>query len=258
MAKPEFLHLVAEGIPAHHVLGILHAIGRIEPVLNTFDPLAIGPLHDVDSGAQARISWWEMVGNQPMTDARRRWFSELLLWKRVRDERLPIVLWHGPVTDDRLMVLRACSLLRNHPEPLFEVALSSKEERSKILGRWSEASTETSEAIWAKRTQILEVTERAKQWEALRDKPGEWIRELQGGEVAHHSIDWYDKPLIQACNGDWTRTFQASKQLEGSHFEPPRFLIAWRIRELVAAGQLETRGHVDIEGLPAEIRPARL
>jgi hypothetical protein len=172
------------------------------------------------------------------------------------------VLWHGPHALERIFALRACWHLRDQAQRVHEVAVQpsgamwGNVARPAFYDAVPVTSPDELAVAWSQRAKVVDVEERARRWEALRDRDGEWIRVLDDEAIVHLPITAYDAELSRACrNGDWTQTRRVLGMLLADHGVSTE-LVCWRVRELVRTGAMEGRG-VDAEmKLPSEVRPA--
>lgn len=251
MSSESFVHLAPGSLAAERLREVLHLLGRQDEVRHGTDHYAVGPLHDVDSGAHRRAAWWvNVLGEEegPCADDE--------IWEHARASSSTVVLWHGPHPSEYLFMLRACWLLRACAERVHEVALPPY--RGACLpafyGALAITQAEQVAAHWSARTQITDLSVRARAWERLRDQPGAWIRVIEQGEIRTLPESTHDEDLLRAC-ADWTdsRLVVATVLADTPVGDP---FLFWRLRLLLAAGRLEGRGEdrPNDVGVPAELR----
>jgi hypothetical protein len=220
------------------------------------DSFTEGPLGDVDTGAASRTEWYRRINPAleavPGDDAN--------LWERVRSSGAPAMLWHGPHPVERIFVLRACWYLRDAPERVYEVSLSPGDrqstgggERPAFYSAVAIAGPKVTVPAWDHRAKVIDVSERAKRWEELRDQPGDWIRILDGETVVALPVTTFDARVVEACSREWTASLRLTAAIIA---ENPigLSLLTWRIRELLRSGAIEGRGDPNQIGLPTEVR----
>ena len=169
-----------------------------------------------------------------------RWLDDSDIWARVRGSDVDVMLWHGPHPAERIFALRACWHLRDRPERLHEVALHA------TGAKWRGGIA---------RTRVSDVAARAKRWEELRSKSGDWIRALDGDDIIELPLTAFDDAILAEA-----RTWTESKKVLGMILASNAIgfaLLTWRIRELVRDGSLESRGGANDFGLPAELRRSK-
>jgi hypothetical protein len=257
----EFVHLASCEEAAEIVEKTLKQLGRDEVVVPMEDTFAEGPLGDVDEGGASRSAWYRRI--HPELPAEDLPGDDSDLWNEVRARSADAMLWHGPHPIERLFALRACWHLRDEPERVYEVALSATgerwrggRERPAFYDAVAIAGRKVTVRAWALRAKVADVAERARRWETLRAKPGDWIRLLDGETIVQLPVTAFDSAVMDACKGgDWTPAGTVLGTLFARNPIGYSFLT-WRIRELLGAGKLEGRGERTRFGLPAELRPA--
>lgn len=256
MSSNEFLH-VASGPSAGEVVeATLRRLGRDEPVIAMPDPLNLGPLTDVDSGAKLRVAWWRSVHPEEPE----HWLGELdeaRLWQRVRESSSSVVVWHGPHPMEWLLSLRLCWYLRDQPWRVFEVALPPPPPSRRLapfFGAVPLVGPVAAAAHWPSLAKVTDVAERAARWVALRETPGEWVRVLAGREIIQLPNTTFDAELEAAAASGWTASARAIGTVLVEHPIADAFL-AWRGRELLRQGRWEGRGEPGgWLQLPTEVR----
>jgi hypothetical protein len=253
MSSPEFIHLAGGPAQAGSLCIVLRRIRRFECVVGVSDNLAVGPLHDVDSDAKARIAWWDTMHSDPFGDHDPSDFDEREMWQGLRDTGSNVVVWHGPNAIERLFALRACWHLRDHPERLFEVTLEPHEDLFIAVGVVPPAQLV---AAWEQRAPVPDVAARAARWQQIRDTSGDWIRTLEDNEIVQHPLDVYDPAILEGCKGDWANSIRVIGHVLAYYHAPGDGLIRWRIAQMLDRGVLEGRGDSNRYRLPAEVRPS--
>jgi hypothetical protein len=95
---------------------------------------------------------------------------------------------------------------------------------------------------WVRVAKVPDVEARAKRWEELRNRPGDWIRILDGDEIVELPISGLDADLLAACTGgEWTPSLTIVGRVLANNPTSDSLLV-WRIRELLRVGTLEARG----------------
>lgn len=256
-----FLHLASGDSGAGAIRETVRRLGRDEVVIGMRDTYAVGPLGDVDEGAASRLEWWSRLEGKPLDPADAHALDDREIWAQVRAASSDVMLWHGPHPVERIFAVRACWHLRDQPDRVHEVALTESGRQWKggiprpafydavaIVG-----PNETCPA-WGRRAKVPDVAARARQWEELKARPGDWIRYLVGDNIVHRPVTACDAALVQACTtGEWTQSsFVVGRVLAYNPVSDK--LLYWRVRELLRAGTLEGRGDENRVGLPREVR----
>lgn len=252
MDDSAFLHVAASKQAAICVRGALEQIGRAERVVGTDVPQD-GPIQDVDEGGLALAAWWREI-DCGVHSIPENAFDDRAVWTEIRNSELPIMVWHGPHAQERILALRACWHLREAANRVYEVAIPESKSRrpapfydSVALGGLNDHA-----AAWARRTPVMDVRERAARWEAMRDKPGTWLRSVAGDAVIEKPVTAHDAALLERC-----REHADAKLVVASVLAENAVgfsVLCWRVRELVRQGVLEGHGHDAELALPAEIR----
>jgi hypothetical protein len=259
MSDQVFLHMTTGPQAATVVEETLRRLGREEPVLAMRDSFEAGPLGDVDAGARSRIEWHTRLRREPVPENEAREFDDSDLWQRLRAETANVMLWHGPHPSERIFALRACWHLRDQPERLYEVsvpATGGTGKSGRVLPPFYDAVAllrgDQRVPAWERRAKVVDVPERAKRWEALRDKAGEWVRVLEGEEIRELPLTAWDGEIVKACS-DWSDSLRLVARIIANS-TVWLSILRWRIRELLGTGQLEGRGPENRIGLPTELR----
>lgn len=101
----------------------LRRLGRKERVVHFWDDLSVGPLHDLNHGAAARLDWWSRVEGKKLPAREIRKLDDRKIWERIVHDARNVVLWYGPHVTEFLYALRACWMLRRVASRLYEVRL---------------------------------------------------------------------------------------------------------------------------------------
>lgn len=257
-----FIHLTSGSGAADIVRHTVKRLGRDEPVVAMRDDYAEGPLADADQGAASRVQWWTKLRGGPLDPGEAERFDDADIWAHVRASKDDVVLWHGPHAMERIFALRACWHLRDQAHRVHEIAVSpsgavwASGARPAFYDAIGLLKVSEAVAAWELRAKVVDVEERARRWETLRKREGEWIRALDDEEIVHLPVTAYDASLLDACRkGGWTPSRYVLGRVLGDHGMSSD-LLNWRVRELVRTGQMEARGEDAELKLPAELRPA--
>lgn len=248
-----FLHLISADSANGFLRIVLGMLGRDEEIISFEDPHHVGPLTDVDGDGTLRLDWWTRIGAAFMVDQR---YDERALWEGLRRDPRPIVVWHSNGPWERLLALRVCSQLESCAERLLEVRLTPRlhSRPTYFSGAIGIQGPDVAVKGWADLAPIQDVSERAREWERIRAKPGDWVRELDQNGFIDHPVDAYDSEMVAACAvGKWTRSKIPLGMVLGENAVTLNLLI-WRLRLLIERGVLEARGALNDVGLPEEIR----
>ena len=261
MSEAAFLHLGSAKAAADVISEGLRRIGRDEPAIGGTDILTEGPLRDVDESGALRAGWWQKLRGTT-AEEEGTWFASAGLWDQVLSSNASVVLWHGDHPMDRLFALQACWHLRSAPQRVFEVALPPRVLRAGELGHpggrlVAVRGPDIVAAEWERRRKVTDVRERAGLWEKLRDREGEWVRVLDGGDVVELPITCFDEQFTAECgDGEWQSSLLVVASLLATTTAGYDFVL-WRLRQLLVDGVLEARGPENRIALPEEMRCAR-
>jgi hypothetical protein len=248
------LHLVSDSATQGVIVETLRRLERKEITIGMRESLGAGPLQDVDSDRALRAAWWTRILGETCSDVPD--FDESDLWSRVRQGSEAVVLWHGPHPFERLFAIRACWYLRDQAERVHEVAMPARARTDlpAFYGAVGIAGPDATTKAWGRLARVQDVLPRARRWEELRNRPGEWIRVLLGEEIVQLPVTTFDDDLVRGCSGGWTTSLRIVGRMLASN-PTSVAVLAWRVRELIRAGALEARGEQNEIGLPVQIRP---
>jgi hypothetical protein len=253
------LHLASGVAAAEVVRASLRQLERDEDVWSAAnDCWSAGPLVDVDEWAACRTDWWARVRGRPLEEEEAAEFDDRDVWTRAVNDPRTIVLWHGPHPIDRIFALRTCWRLRAQPLRVQEVALVGRVRKfiPKFYDAVAIAGADTLVAAWPSRAPVLDVPERADEWERQRAKAGDWQFELPDEQLVRLPIEAYDAELVAACHETWTNSLRVIGTVLAAH--PTNDLVlAWRLRELLDRGVLRGRGSRNRVGLPQQLLESR-
>lgn len=191
-----------------------------------------------------------------MSESEARALDDSDVWSTIRGARCPVVVWHGPHPEDRLLVLRACWFLRAEPARLHEVRLppNMNPNLRPFFGAVGIVGLDVLIAAWPTRRPMLDIAGNAERWLELRSRKEACVRRVEDDRIVELPLTAYDEDLVLQCRGDWRSSSLVMGHVIADNPVGTEFL-AWRIRELVAAGRLEGRGDRTDLGAPFEIRP---
>lgn len=258
-ATPEasiFVHLVASRMAATRVRSLLRRLCRRETVVSFADPLSVGPLRDVEEGADERIAWWERVAAPPYKAPPRSDVDRARRFRSLVDGPSRVLVWHGPEASERMLRLRTCWYFRASPERCSEVALRARPSSylAEFYAAVAIAEQDELEAAWQTRGAIRDVEAHAADWHRLRTESHDGFRSLEGEHVVERPITDLDAALIAACEGGWRRSLHVLGMVMADNAIGD-VVLCWRVRELLREGAIEGRGAPNKVGLPEELRP---
>lgn len=251
-----FLHVTSGENSAGCLRQGLHRIGREERVVHFWDDLSVGPLHDLNRGAAARLAWWSRVEGKKIPAREARKLDDRKIWKRIVHDARNVVLWYGPHITEFLYALRACWMLRRVASRLYEVRLPPHP-NGKLNAFYGAVGIVGPEGVargWPTLRRVRDVSRRAERWRALQSRPGDTMRRLDGWRVREHPVTYRDSDLLAECGFTWTSSTAVIGHVVSCRGPTGDVVLVWRLRELIAAGLLEGRGPQTALGLPRELR----
>ncbi|WP_143134718.1 DUF1835 domain-containing protein, partial [Burkholderia ubonensis] len=117
------IHIVPNNSAAGSMVCALDKPRRESLVFTLWDDLTVGPLRDIDDTFGFRSDAALNCEGLGHIYSAARWDFELIQCIALTD--VPIVIWHARCADDQLKLRRLAYRLRDTPQRLFEVSLSS-------------------------------------------------------------------------------------------------------------------------------------
>lgn len=119
------IHVTMGGSAAASLRIALAEAGRDESVVELFDDLSVGPLRGADDTPDVRAAFWERaIGDGPQ-DWTAGLGDDFATLEALAAGTGQVVVWHAHSVADQLMLRRVAYHLRNAPQRLNEVRLSS-------------------------------------------------------------------------------------------------------------------------------------
>jgi Domain of unknown function (DUF1835)/Protein of unknown function len=261
------IHLTNGDVAANSLRAALQRAGRDDMVQVLRDDLAVGPLRGVDDTPGVRADFWQRVtgdsrraGARP-ADAPRDFLSELreqagVLEKIVAADsnNSQVVVWHGESAADQLTLRRVCYHLRNSPQRLNEVRLSTSDLTDPGAWAHSRADRATSVGMFAPETlqrrlpdvapiSVLRISRLALEWQEVKQANGE-TRRWRDNTFTSGTFSDLDAFILEHAGHAWQPASRIGGLLMNSQ---PGFLVSdsivlWRFRELAANGHVTLRG----------------
>jgi hypothetical protein len=235
------LHVVDSVYSRRALKVALHTVDPRAQVVALLDPLDVGPIADIDDRAIARRKFSKQVGfvHDDWLRIRR---ADARLCKLLRDGPREIVIWRGLTARELLLSYRFAARFARLGCPVFEVvnercALGMPPFLSMIGVRKPKELV----ALAPQRAPIHDLDARAARWEALK-RGGSFFRALRDkSEIIELGDDAYDELILTSCESNWKSMNYA---ISGVMMEAMLgdWVVAWRIRTLIARGLLEGQG----------------
>jgi hypothetical protein len=259
------LHVVFSPSAAGELHRALKASGRDGPVISLFDCLSFGPINSPDPAARSKwveeeldYEWWDVV------------IESMGFWEQPRKHRGPIVVWMSRRSaqeyagflewlwrfgDLSFEIVDLTTVTVDHKDtdgvvaPKLAVSLALLNSRviieSGLLDRSQKLTTEARQHYRAL-------------WNKLRNENAP-LRVLVTEEMVSAPISFFDSLLLSYSTRQWQKAAlivghaMAQDFLETQMIQTGDLLLAARLRSLVAAGLLESRGDLSLR-LGGEVR----
>jgi hypothetical protein len=204
------------------------------------DPLNVGPLWDLDDGAQARLAFWNRIGADEWDETFARDERE---WGAVRDPAVEsVTVWYGEHPIEYLLMLRSTAMLEHSSTPLFEIANTNTHPRlPRFFNAISLTRSEELPSLIAKARPIPDRGQRAARWRALTRTRDAMFRDLEAGQVVELPANGYDDRLVAATKHNWKKTALVVGEVL-SDTPVSDGVLGSRVRELIVSGRLLGRG----------------
>jgi hypothetical protein len=247
----------------------LHAAAREERVIPLKDDLAVGHLRGIDDNPETRALFWQQVLNEHKLDFISKLREQDMLLRELAQGTGQVVIWHGQSAGDQLTLRRVAYTLRNTPQRLNEVKLTSddlplvtaddgtqqrrgRHDGATAVGMFTVAEL-GAKLPTAAPISVLRIGRLALEWQEVKQINGDTRRWRDNTFVSGTYAD-IDETILQIASNGWLEARRLAGEVMGASFG---FLVGdsiafWRCRELVAAGKLEIRGD------SAKIADARL
>ncbi|WP_193100521.1 DUF1835 domain-containing protein [Burkholderia sp. Z1] len=249
------IHIVPNNSAAGCMVRALGKPGRESLVFTLWDDLTIGPLRDIDdtSGLRSEAALdCELLGH--IYKAARTDF-DLIQCITLTD--VPIVIWHGPCADDQLKLRRVTYRLRDTPQRLFEVGLSSDD-----IGPLERYHMGTDDPIRTRdglsvayfspetlRTKLASVApisapridQLALEWQKIKEVDAPW-RRWRSSVLENADFEELDARAVELATAEWQLARFVVGNLMGTFFVSDAIAL-WRVSEAGAAGRIELRGN---------------
>jgi len=204
------------------------------------DPLNVGPLWDLDDGAQARLAFWNRIGADEWDETFARDERE---WDAVRDPAVEsVTVWYGEHPVEYLLMLRTAAILEHSSTPLFEIAnTNTPPHLPRFFNAIALTRSEELASLIANARPIPDRGQRAARWKALTRTRDAIFRDLEAGQVVELPASGYDDRLVAAAKANWRRTALVVGEVL-SDTPVSDGILGSRVRELIASGRLLGRG----------------
>lgn len=250
------IHVTTGGCAATTLRAALADAGRDERVLELLDDLAVGPLRGADEAPQLRIDFWADVLGNLVADGPDELDRDLAKLEALAAEDGQVVVWHAQSVADQLALRRVAYHLRNAPQRLNEVRLSTADITDPQPWVSARADGATAAGVFspaqlcaklpeAAPISVLRISRLALEWQEAKQANAElryWIGNTF--KSAHYAN--LDALALEHAPSEWApaaRTIGAViAHADRGHLFVSDSVACWRCRELAAAGRLELQG----------------
>ncbi|WDD96028.1 DUF1835 domain-containing protein [Burkholderia sp. FERM BP-3421] len=250
------LHVTLGGSAAASLRVALADAGRDERVIELRDDLAIGPLRGIDELPDTRAAFWERVMGDILPDWQTEVRDELATLEQLAAGDGQVVVWHAQSVADQLMLRRVAYHLRNVPQRLNEVRLSSADVDDPQSWVHLRTDTATATGIFPPATlraklpeaapiSVLRISRLALEWQEAKQANAELRYWIGNTFKSGHYAD-LDVLVLEHVPGEWAPAARTIGSVMGcadrGHLFVSDSIAFWRCRELAAAGRVELRG----------------
>ncbi|WP_126282906.1 DUF1835 domain-containing protein [Burkholderia stagnalis] len=252
------IHIVPNNSAAGSMVGALDKPRCESLVFTLWDDLTVGPLRDIDDTSGLRALDCEILGHI-YTAAR----TDFDLIQCIILTDVPIVIWHGPCADDQLKLRRLAYRLRDTPQRLFEVSLSSGDIspldrhhmgpddpiRTRDALSVADFTPETLRTKLASAAPISapRIDQLALEWQKIKEADAPW-RRWRSDSLENADFAELDAHIVELATAEWQLARFVVGELMGTFFVSDAIAL-WRVSEAGAAGRIELRGNYDFDSL---------
>ncbi|WP_063533683.1 DUF1835 domain-containing protein [Burkholderia sp. MSMB1589WGS] len=250
------IHVTMGGSAAASLRIALADAGRDESVVGLFDDLSVGPLRGADDTPDVRAAFWERA----IGDVQQDWIAGLgddfAKLETLAAGTGQVVVWHAHSVADQLMLRRVAYHLRNAPQRLNEVRLSSADiddpqswvrlraDQATATGIFSPARL-LAKLPEAAPISVLRISRLALEWQEAKQTNAELRYWICNTFKSGHYAD-IDALVLEHAPDEWgpaARTVGAVMAFaDHGHLFVGDVIAFWRCRELAAAGRIELQG----------------
>ena len=263
------IHIVPNNSASGCMICAFDKSRRESLVFTLWDDLTVGPLRDIDDtlGLRSEAALdCELLGH--IYNAARTDF-DLIQCITLTD--VPIVIWHGPCADDQLKLRRLAYRLRDTPQRLFEVGLSSDDigplerfhmgvddpihTRDGLSVACFSPETLRTKLASAAPISAPRIDQLALEWQKIKEADSPW-RRWRGNALENTDFEELDARVVELATAEWQLARFVVGKLMGIFFVSDAIAL-WRVSEAGAAGRIELRGNnYDLGSL--ELRTVRV
>jgi hypothetical protein len=232
-------------------------------ILQIEDDFAVGPLKDVFSieGWEARREWWRSVlaggdydGRVDSGDVKNDRDTVAALIERLHNDPDEVVwIWAAQNKHDVSGYYWLMSQLKDFQGKIFILYLNNLpfiNEKGNIFYPANLSEIPAREFVKARKLArpitLSEFEIDPDEWSRLCNEEGKVVRILEGGKkLSQHPETYYDEDLKKFITGDWIKASKLIHQFLGKAKQTTGdAYLLWRLKQLVAAGELDAQGEL--------------
>ncbi len=240
-------------------------------VIEIKDEWGVGPLKDIDTdeGWQARINWWiQLLAGSPYEKGVGT-FDDRVTVRAIKekmdaDETLEAWIWIGQNQHDVTGYYWLMPQLRAYQGRLLILYLNNLpfiNEKGQLFYPWSVHDILPREAVKAKKLArpitLSEFEVDPDEWKKISDENAT-VRILEGGKkIVGREESFYDDEVMKNITNEWQKATRVlSNTLHRMKIKTGDVFLMWRMKQLIAAGKIETMGNIDGAWKEFDVRKA--
>ncbi len=229
-------------------------------VVEIKDEWGVGPLKDLDTeeGWKARQDWWrQLLAGSPYGEKIVGTFDDTETVKSLKekldtDTALQVWIWLGQNQHDVTGYFWLMPQLKNYQGRIMILFLNNLpfiNEKGQLFYPTKIHDILPKEALKAKKLArpitLSEFEVDPDEWKKLSEENAA-VRILEGGKkIAGKEESFYDDEILKNITGEWQKATRVlSNTLHRMKIKTGDVFIMWRMKQLIAAGKIETMGDV--------------
>ena len=240
-------------------------------VIEIKDEWGVGPLKDIDTaeGWDARINWWRVLLAGSPYEKNVGTFDDRETVKAIKekldaDETLEAWMWMGQNQHDVTGYYWLMPQLKAYQGRVMILYLNNLpfiNEKGQLFYPWSVHDILPKEVVKAKKLArpitLSEFEVDPDEWKKIADENAT-VRILEGGKkIVPKEDSFYDNEVLKNITNEWQKATRVlSNTLHRMKIKTGDVFIMWRMKQLIAAGKIETMGNVDGSWKEFDVRKA--
>ena len=240
-------------------------------VIEIKDEWGVGPLKDIDTaeGWDARINWWRVLLAGSPYEKNVGTFDDRETVKAIKekldaDETLEAWMWMGQNQHDVTGYYWLMPQLKAYQGRVMILYLNNLpfiNEKGQLFYPWSVHDILPKEVVKAKKLArpitLSEFEVDPDEWKKIADENAT-VRILEGGKkIVAKEDSFYDSEVLKNITNEWQKATRVlSNTLHRMKIKTGDVFIMWRMKQLIAAGKIETMGNADGSWKEFDVRKA--